>query len=137
MVWSYVKLSVELENSQLYFGDYFTKMPLPKSVNELQRFLDMINYLAKFIPNITKHTTPLCNLLWKKCFWITKASIRRHRKSKDLSYISNLLKDFRFKATNLLKTDVSSVWLGAFLEQNYGPADSKERHLIGYSSRVL
>ena len=26
-----------------------TKMPLPRSVNELQRFLGMINYLGKFI----------------------------------------------------------------------------------------
>ena len=36
-----------------------TKIPLPRSVNELQIFLDMVNYLGKFIPNFTKHTTPL------------------------------------------------------------------------------
>ena len=42
-----------------------TKMPLPRSVNELQRFLGMINYLGKFIPNLAKHTTPLGNLLKK------------------------------------------------------------------------
>ena len=40
-------------------------MPLPRSVNELQRFLVMVNYLGKFIPNLTEHTTPLRNLLKK------------------------------------------------------------------------
>ena len=40
-----------------------TKIPLPRSVNELQRFLGMISYLGKFIPNIVEHTTPLPNLL--------------------------------------------------------------------------
>ena len=29
-----------------------TKMPLLRSVNELQRFLGMVNYLGKFIPNL-------------------------------------------------------------------------------------
>ena len=42
-----------------------TKMPLPRSVSELQRFLGMVNYLEKFIPNLTEHTTPLRNLLQK------------------------------------------------------------------------
>ena len=41
-----------------------TKMPLPGSVNELHRFLGMVNYL-KFIPNLAEHTTPLHNLFKK------------------------------------------------------------------------
>ena len=40
-----------------------TKMPLLISVNELQRFLGMVNYLGKFIPNLIEYPTPLCNLL--------------------------------------------------------------------------
>ena len=36
-----------------------TKMPLPRSVNELQRFLGLVNYQGKFIPNLADHTTPL------------------------------------------------------------------------------
>ena len=39
------------------------KMSLPRSVNELQRFVGMVNYLGKLIPNLTEHTTPLHNLL--------------------------------------------------------------------------
>ena len=37
----------------------------PWSVNDLQRFLGMINYLGKFIPNLAEHATPLRNLLKK------------------------------------------------------------------------
>ena len=40
-------------------------MTLWKSFNELLRFLSMVNYLEKFIPNLAEHTTPLRNLLKK------------------------------------------------------------------------
>ena len=46
-----------------------TKMPLPRSVNELQRFLGMVNYLGKFISNLARHTTPLHNILKKDVFF--------------------------------------------------------------------
>ena len=42
-----------------------TKMSLPRSVNELERFLGMVNYLGKFIPNLAEHVTSLRNLLKK------------------------------------------------------------------------
>ena len=45
-----------------------TKMLLPSSVNELQRFLGMVNYLGKLIPNLAEHNIPLHNLLKKKLF---------------------------------------------------------------------
>ena len=42
-----------------------TNKPLSRSVNEIQRFLGMVNYLRKFIPNLAEHTTPFHNLLKK------------------------------------------------------------------------
>ena len=42
-----------------------TKMSLLKSVNELQRFLGMVYYLGKFIPNLAEHTIPLRTFLKK------------------------------------------------------------------------
>ena len=39
------------------------KVSLPRPVNELQRFVGMVNYLGKFIPNLTEHTTLVHNLL--------------------------------------------------------------------------
>ena len=47
-----------------------TKMPLPISVNELQRFLGMVKTLGKFIPNLIEYPTPLHNLLKKDVFKI-------------------------------------------------------------------
>jgi hypothetical protein len=41
------------------------KMPTPTSKTELQRFLGMINYLGKFLPNLSKETAPLRQLLEK------------------------------------------------------------------------
>ena len=35
------------------------KMPIPQSLFELARFLGMVNYLGKFIPNLAKVTSPL------------------------------------------------------------------------------
>ena len=43
-----------------------TKMPLPNSVNELQRFLGMNTYLGNFIPNLAEVTSPLRILLMKE-----------------------------------------------------------------------
>ena len=43
-----------------------TKVPFQNSVNELQRFLGMIAYLRKFIPNLAEVTSPLCTLLKKE-----------------------------------------------------------------------
>ena len=42
-----------------------TKMLLPSSVNELQRFFGMVSYLGKLIPKLAEHNIPLHNLLKK------------------------------------------------------------------------
>ena len=39
--------------------DAITKMFVPQSLTELQRFLGMVNYLSKFIPNLAEVTAPL------------------------------------------------------------------------------
>ena len=45
--------------------DAITKMSVPQSLAELQRFLGMVNYLGKFIPNLAEVTGPLRALLKK------------------------------------------------------------------------
>ena len=42
-----------------------TKMPLPRSVNELQRLLGMVNYLGQFTSKLAEHPTQLRNLCKK------------------------------------------------------------------------
>ena len=45
------------------------KMPAPQSVEELRRYMGMVNYLAKFLPNLADVLTPLQNLLRKEVPW--------------------------------------------------------------------
>ena len=114
-----------------------TKMPLPRSVNDLQRFLGMINYLGKFIPNLAEHATPLRNLLKKNVvFKLQKPQFDAIEKLKTL-VTAPCLKIFDSNLPTRLKTDASSVGLGAFLEQNYGTVSNEKWHPIGYSSRAL
>ena len=44
-------------------------MLLPESKKELQRFLGMINYLGKFVPNLSENTENLRKLLEKNTEW--------------------------------------------------------------------
>ena len=44
-------------------------LPFPKSVQDLQRFLGMIAYLGKFIPQLSEQTQKLRELVKKKSVW--------------------------------------------------------------------
>ena len=44
-------------------------MPTPSNKTELQRFLGMITYLGKFLPNLSDETAPLRQLLEKDVQW--------------------------------------------------------------------
>ena len=115
-----------------------TKMPLPRSINELQRFLGVVNYLGKFVPNLPEHNTPLPNLLKKDvAFKVQKPQWDTIENLKTLVTSAPCLKIFNSKLPTCLKTDASSVGLGAFSEQNYGMITNKKWHPIGYSSGAL
>ena len=115
-----------------------TLMSLPRSVNELQRFLGMVNYLEKFVPILTKRTTPLCNLLKKDVvFKLQKPELDAIENLKTLVTSAPCLKILDSKLPARLKTDGSSVGLGTFLEENYGTVNNEKWHPTGYSSRAL
>ena len=98
-----------------------TKTPLPRSVNEIQRSFGVIYYLGKFIPNLTKHTAPLRNLLKKDVlFKLQKPQLHVIENFKTLVTSAPCLKIFDSKLPTRLNTDASSVGLGAFLQKNYG-----------------
>ena len=44
-------------------------MPTPSCKQDLQRLLDMINYLSKYIPNMSELTAPLRSLLKGDVSW--------------------------------------------------------------------
>ena len=44
-------------------------MPPPTNLEELRRYLGVVNYLGKFLPNATNTLSPLQNLLKKDVSW--------------------------------------------------------------------
>ena len=46
-----------------------TEMKAPTNIDELRRFLGMVNYLAKFLPNLCNAMQPLANLNKKDTPW--------------------------------------------------------------------
>ena len=96
-------------------------MPLPNSANELQRFLGVITYLGKFIPNLTEVTSPLRTLLKKEAeFKLEKPQLDAIGKLKLLVTTTPCLKIFNPNLQTRLKIDAGSEGLGALPEQNYG-----------------
>ena len=46
-----------------------SEMPKPTSRMDIQRFLGMVVYLSKFIPNLSDKTKDLCELILKETVW--------------------------------------------------------------------
>ena len=80
--------------------DAITKMLVPHSLTELQRFFGMVNYLGKFIPNLAEVTAPLRVLLKKD---VVFNLVRRYWKVENFDYVSSHSKNFWFKLTNKIK----------------------------------
>ena len=103
-----------------------TKLSLARSFNDLQRFHGMVNYLVKFIRNLAEHTTPLRNLLKKGVvFELRKLQLDAIENLKTLVTSTPSLKTFDSKLPTRLVSDVGSVELGVFLEQNYETIDKE------------
>ena len=49
--------------------DAILKMEDPQDVSQLRRWLGMVNYLGRFIPNLREKLKPLNSLLRKDCVW--------------------------------------------------------------------
>ena len=118
--------------------DAITKIPLPNSVNELQRFLGMIIYLGKFIPNLAEVTSLLRTLLKKEVeFKLEKLQLDSIGKLKLLVTTTPSLKIFNPNLQTGSEIDASSEGLGVLLEQNHGTLTYPKWYPIGYASRSL
>jgi transposase InsO family protein len=105
-------------------------MEPPTTVTELQRFLGMINYVGKFIPNLAARTKPLRELLEKKVAWNWQ---HEHQKCMDdLKQVlveAPVLGYYDLKEPVTVSVDASSFGLGGCLLQNGRP--------VAYASRSL
>ena len=92
-------------------------MPIPQSLAELQRFLGMVNYLGKFIPNLAEVTAPL-QALWKKDvpFNLQKPQLDAIEKLTILITSAPIVKIFDPNLPTIVKIDASSEGVRALLE---------------------
>lgn len=107
-------------------------MPIPKNVNDLQRFLGMINYLGPFIQNLSQKTSCLRSLLSKNTSWS-----RSHEHNTEF----NNLKDIITKTPVLtyydpnkditLSVDSSKDAMGAVISHNNQPIAYASASLTG------
>ena len=105
-------------------------MPCPENRDELQRFLGMLNYLCKFIPNLSYIASPLQTLLEMNVEWNWQPEQAKDLLSlKELITTAPVLKNFNPSRLTDLSVDASSKGLGAVLLQ--------DNHPIAYVSRVL
>ena len=107
-----------------------TSMKEPENVGELRRFNGMINYIAKFVPNLATAMQPLHNLLKKdtEFIWST-AQEAAFKDVKDLVSKAAVLNIYDPEKELVVENDASEYGLGSVLLQDAKP--------IAYASRAL
>jgi hypothetical protein len=112
-----------------------TEFPQPESKEELQRFLGMIAYLAKFLPHRSHVSAPLRDLLKNDvAFCWTTAQEGAFRKLRAMASSSPVLAYYSPDAETIVSADASSYGIGAALFQLQ---DDDKRAPVGYVSRSL
>lgn len=105
-------------------------MNAPSNVKELRTFLGFIQYLAKFIPNLSEVSAPLRELLVKNVAWHWEdPQEESFNKLKQLASQAPVLGFYDPQGPITLQVDASSKGLGAVISQNEKP--------IAYASRAL
>ena len=93
-------------------------MPAPESTTDLQRFLGMVNYVGKFIPNLSVKTTALRQLLHKDSAWCwNEAHQTELDELKQCLVKAPILQFFDPNKEIKLSTDASKSGIGAVLLQ--------------------
>jgi hypothetical protein len=107
-----------------------TEMPAPTDKKGVERLLGTVNYLAKFIPNMSEKTAPIRMLLKHDVqFEWSQAQEKAFDKIKETLAESPVLAFFDPKKPVTVSCDASQSGLGAFCLQNGKP--------VAYASRAM
>ena len=105
-------------------------MPTPTDKQSLQRFLGMVNYLVKFLPELSDTCKPLRDLLQNGNMWHWGVDQEKAFKNIKRAIVNTpVLKFFDPTLSTTVQCDASSTGLGAVLFQQEQP--------IAYASRAL
>ncbi|XP_023806683.1 uncharacterized protein K02A2.6-like [Oryzias latipes] len=109
-------------------------MERPTNKDEVRRFLGMVTYLAKFVPQLATLTTPVRSLLEQKNEWIwSHEQEQSFRKLKEVLTQEPVLKFYDPEKRTRISADASQHGLGAVLLQQHD-----EQWLpVAYASRAL
>ena len=115
--------------------DGITKASTPKSVTELKAFLGLMNYYAKFIPNLATVLSPLYQLLSESVPWSwTAERDAAFKKAKSLLTSDCVLVHYNPEKDLVISCDASSYGFGAVLSHKF--PDGSERP-IAFTSQTL
>ncbi|PIK48832.1 hypothetical protein BSL78_14290 [Apostichopus japonicus] len=107
-----------------------TAMQAPSNLKELRRYLGMVNYLAKFLPNLHDTTKPLQDLTKKDTQWNWSESQQKaFEEVQKKVQNSPVLAFYDPKKDLMLENDASEYGLGSALLQDGKP--------VAYASRTL
>lgn len=106
------------------------EMPRPENKDDVRRFLGFVQYVAKFVPNLSEVDEPLRALVKKDVeFYWEKPQIEAFSRLKKLCTEAPVLKFFDVNKDVTIQCDASSTAVGAVLLQEGQP--------IAYTSRSL
>ncbi|XP_047984727.1 uncharacterized protein K02A2.6-like [Leguminivora glycinivorella] len=122
------------------YMESITTFRLPITIEELQSFLGLVNYVNKWLPNLATRTEPLKELLRKKLgkksdirpYW-TSEQDKAFTELKDALSKIQTLGFYDIKDKTQVIADASPVGLGAILIQT----DSNGPRIIAYGNRTL
>lgn len=110
------------------------KIPVPRSVSDVRRFVGVASWYRRFIPNFSSLTAPLTGLLKKTHKWVWSQEcedsfncIKERLVSAPILNCPNF--DFPF----IVQTDASGYGIGAVLTQRI----NENERVISYASRTL
>ena len=107
-------------------------MPFPSSKQDLQRFLGMIAYLGKLIPQLSEEIHLLRELLKKDSIWdVTLTHGNQFAKLRSMASENITLKFFDPKLPTKITCDSSKFGIGATLEQKH----ENVWHPVAFKSR--
>lgn len=118
-----------------YPEGYRLKLPEPTDKASLLRFLGIINYISKFIPNKSSILEPLNSLLKENSHFVWLQPQRKaFAEIKQLLLQAPALAHYDHTKQIIIQADASSYGLGsALVQQNTKGA----REIVAYASRTL
>jgi hypothetical protein len=110
------------------------EMPVPENKSDLRRFMGMVTYLGKFLPNLSTVSALLRHLLQDDIKWNwTEQHESALESIKKLIMQSPVLKYFDPKLDTKISVDASETGLGAVLLQKHGD----DWFPIAFASRAM